>query len=65
MGILIFHKIVLLLFQTKVKYLSNSNIPIELLLSLLCTILSIIVSLIITNIIRKILPILIGEKKEA
>lgn len=66
-GILIFHKLIILLFQAKMgiisKMLKDSNVLIELTLSLLIVIISIIFSLIITKIIRKIFPILIGEKK--
>ena len=69
MGILIFHKIVLLLFQSKLGIIStkliNSSAYIELPIAIICVILSVIVSLIITKIIRLFLPFLIGEKKEA
>jgi len=69
MSILIFHKIVLLIFQSKLGFISkkliNSNILIELLISIVCVIISIILSLIIAAIIRKFIPQLIGEKKEA
>ena len=67
MGILIFHKIIILIFQTKMgvftNALINSNIIIEILLGLLISILSIALSILITNIIRKISPVLIGESK--
>ena len=69
MGILIFHKIVLLLFQSKLGIIStkllNSTAYIELPIAIICVILSVIVSLIIAKIIRLFLPFLIGEKKEA
>lgn len=65
MGILIFHKLIILIFQTKLGFVSsllnNSNVFIELTLSLIVTILSIIFSLIGTKIVRKVCPILIGE----
>lgn len=65
MGILIFHKLIILIFQTKLgvisRLLNNSNVLIELTLSLIVTILSIIFSLIGTKIVRKVCPILIGE----
>lgn len=67
MGILIFHKIIILVFQTKLGYIStilrNSNIFIEFSISLLVTILSIILSLVITLFIKKIIPFVIGERK--
>lgn len=68
MGILIFHKLVILVFQTKLgiisKLLNSSNIFVELLFSIVIVILSIICSLIGTEIVRKICPILIGEKRK-
>ena len=68
MGILIFHKIIILIFQSKLGFISrlllNSNIIIELLLSILIVIISIIISLIVTEIVRKIFPLLIGEIKK-
>lgn len=68
MGILIFHKLVILVFQTKLgtisEMLSGSNIFIELLLGILITAISIISSLLITEIIRRILPIIIGESRK-
>lgn len=67
MGILIFHKLIVLIFQTKLgfisKLLSNSNIVIELVISLFVVILSIICSLIVTEIARKIFPLCIGERR--
>lgn len=66
MGILIFHKIIILIIQTKLgnvsNLLRNSNLLIELLLTFFAVAISIIFSLIVTKIIRKICPILIGEK---
>lgn len=67
MGILIFHKLTILIFQTKLGIIStllrDSNILIEFVISIMVVVLSIGVSLIITEIIRKIFPIVIGEKK--
>ena len=66
MGILIFHKLIILIFQTKLGSISsllrNSNIVIEFIMSIIVVALSIVVSLIITEIVRKIFPIVIGEK---
>lgn len=66
MGILIFHKLIILIFQTKFgvisKLLNDSNILIELSLSIVIVLLSVIFSLACTKIVRKILPALIGEK---
>ena len=67
MGILIFHKLIVLIFQTKLgfisKLLSNSNIIIEFGIALLVVTLSIVCSLIGTEIVKKVLPICIGEHK--
>lgn len=67
MGILIFHKIIVLVFQTKLgivsKLLNNSNLFIELALTCVIVILSIIFSILITIILRKIVPFTIGEIK--
>lgn len=66
MGILIFHKLIILVFQTKLgvvsKLLLNSNFVIELLLSIVISLISIAISLLATEITRRILPFLIGEK---
>lgn len=68
MGILIFHKLVILIFQTKLgkvsSLLKNSNIFIELILSIIIVIISIIVSLSITKIVNKIIPELLGNRRE-
>lgn len=68
MGILIFHKIIILLSQTKLGVVStmlkNSNLFLELLISIVVVIISTAFSLIITEIVRKFLPILIGESKK-
>ena len=68
MGILIFHKLIILIFQTKLGFISSllrsSNIFVELLLSIIIVVLSIIFSLIGTEIIRKLCPIVIGEKRK-
>lgn len=67
MGILIFHKLIVLIFQTKLGMISdllrNSSFVIEILLTLIVSILSIICSLIATEVCRKLLPIVIGEKR--
>lgn len=67
LGALIFHKLVILVFQTKLgiisKLLRNSNIFIELTLGIIIAILSIIFSLAINEFIKKYIPILLGEKR--
>lgn len=67
MAILIFHKLVVLIFQTKLGVISsllrNSNFVIEFILCLAVTSISIIFSLICSIVIKRIMPILIGEKK--
>lgn len=66
MGILIFHKIIILLFQTKMGIISsilrNSNIIAEMSLSTIIVFVSIICSIIGTETIKKVLPFAIGEK---
>lgn len=66
MGILIFHKLVILIIQTKLGIISQllikSNIIIELLLSIFAVFISIICSLMANNILKRICPIVIGEK---
>lgn len=66
MGILIFHKLIILVFQTKLGIISsmlkNSNIILEMFLALGVVALSIAFSLLITEIIKKIIPCLVGEK---
>lgn len=68
MGILIFHKITILLFQNKLgiitQLLIESNALIEIILSILIVEISISLSLILTEIIRKNLPYMIGESKK-
>lgn len=67
LGILIFHKIIILIFRTMLgpitRLLKNSTMLIELSLAVLILVISITCSLICTEIIRKIFPILIGEKR--
>lgn len=67
MGILIFHKLIIILFQSKFGRISqiliNSNFVLEVTISILITVISIFCSLLINEIIRRTLPILIGEKK--
>lgn len=66
MAILIFHKLFVIIFQTKCgivsKYIMNSNIIVETLLATIVGIFSIFCSLFIASIIKKTLPILLGEK---
>lgn len=68
MGILIFHKLIVIIFQGKLgkisQILTNSNFILEVTISILVTVISIMVSLFINEIIRKISPILIGEKNK-
>lgn len=67
MGILIFHKLIILVFQAKLgvvsKWLRNSNFLIEMLIGITVVVISVIFSLIATEIVRKILPEFIGEKR--
>lgn len=68
MGILIFHKLIIIVFQTKLGIISsmmlNSSICVEILICILVTIISLLFSLIITYIIKNIFPVLLGGKKE-
>lgn len=65
MGILIFHKIIVLIFQSKfglfTKLLLNSNLYIEIFLSFIIVIISVIFSLILNQILKKFFPFLVGE----
>ena len=65
MGILIFHKLIILIFQTKLGYISklilNSNFAIELLISLFATGISILFSLIISKMILYKASFLLGK----
>lgn len=67
MGILIFHKLIILIFQTKMgiisELLSNSNMIVEMIISIVVVLITIIFSLIATEIIKKIFPLCIGEFK--
>ncbi len=67
MGILIFHKLVVLIFQTKLGIISNllrnSNVFIEIFVSIVIVAISISFSLICTEIVRKTFPFLLGEVK--
>lgn len=67
MGILIFHKLVVIIFQTKLGYISqlimNSNIFIETFLGIVVSIISILISLFITKIVKNIFPELLGEQR--
>ncbi len=66
LGILIFHKIIIILFQSKLgiisKLMKDSNIFIELLICVAVSTLTILVSILATNIVKSILPILVGAK---
>ena len=66
LGILVFHKPLIIIFQTKLgsisKMLINSNLFVEMFIGIIVTALSIALSVFITEIIRKKFPILIGEK---
>lgn len=68
MAILIFHKLLILIFQTKLgvvsSILKNSNFFLEFFLGLIISYISIAFSLICSAILKKIFPILIGEKKD-
>ena len=67
MSVLIFHKIIVVVAQTKLgsfsKLLMDSNIIIELCLSLITSIIAVIISIMIGLFFRKVLPGLIGEEK--
>ena len=65
MGILIFHKLLIVLFQSKLgiisRLLKSSNAFIEFSICLLVSALTIAFSILITKIIKLFLPILVGE----
>lgn len=67
MSIMLFHKLVVLIFQTKAgpitDWLKNSNIGVEIMLSAGITILAIGCSLVAAIVLRKIAPFAIGEKR--
>lgn len=69
MGILIFHKLFVIIFQTKCGAISNlvmnSNFFVETLLAITISILAIALSILITIPIRKITPFAIGENKQS
>ena len=66
MGILIFHKLIIVIMQSKLGIISallkNSNIFIEFMISLIVTAIAIIFSLIVNKIIKSIFPVAVGEK---
>lgn len=66
MGILILHKPILIIFQSKLgiitKLLKDSNIIVELLVSALVLIITLIISLIGNYFLKKLIPFCIGEK---
>ena len=65
MGILIFHKLLIVLFQSKLGIVStlmkNSNIFVEVLISFFVSILAIAFSILATKIVKLFFPILVGE----
>ena len=67
MSILIFHKLIILVFQSKLgpisRWLTDSNFFVELGLGMIVVALSICFCLIASVVIKKIMPILIGESK--
>lgn len=69
MPILLLHKPVILLFQTKFgiisDYMVSSNVVIELLICLFCSILSLVFSIIIYKFLRKYIPFIFGEFKRS
>lgn len=66
LSILIFHKLIILIFQTKLgvlsRFLTNSNLFLELFLGVVVSVFAILTSLGFGMICKKIIPILIGEK---
>ena len=68
MGILIFHKLIIILFQTKITffsyYLKKGCFASQVITSLFVTTISIIISLYISKWIRYLFPTLIGEEKK-
>ena len=67
MGILIFHKLFVIIFQTKLGFMSkllmDSNFLTEMAIAILVSIISILLSLIISWPIKKIAPFMLGENK--
>ena len=67
MGILIFHKIIIVVLQTKLggfsSQLTDSSICTELILALVSVVIAVVVSLGISYIVRKIAPWSLGEKR--
>lgn len=67
MEILIFHKFLIVIFQTKIRLISslliNSNFFVEIFLSIIIVILTIVVSLVSGLVINKICPFLLGKNK--
>ena len=68
-GILIFHKLVIVLFQTKLGIISTNllhgNIIIQIAISLVVLVLSVSSCLIPIEILKRFCPILIGEKRKS
>ena len=67
MAILIFHKLIIVVAQTKLgtisKLYADSNLALELTIALGVTIVATLISILIGIVIRKILPQLIGEQR--
>lgn len=65
MSILIFHRIIVLLFQTKfgviTTLLKNSNIFLEIVFALIVTVIAVALSLVADYIVKKVFPWLLGE----
>lgn len=65
MSVMLFHKLVVLIFQTKAgeitRWLKHSNIIVEIALSMVITIIAIACSLVAATILRKLFPFAIGE----
>lgn len=68
MGILIFHKLFVLIFQTKLGALSqllmSSNLLVETILAIIISIIAISLSLVVNLPIKKYAPFLLGERKK-
>lgn len=68
MGILIFHKLIVVVFQTKLgkitDMLTGGTIIQEIFMTLVCLLITTLICVIINKVIRKLFPILIGETKE-
>lgn len=67
MGILIFHKLFVVVFQTKLGAISTSlktgNLFIQIMISIVVLLIVTIISLIVTKVVKKTMPFLLGEKR--